>query len=724
MTHADVAATDATTTVERLRALFNPRSVALVGATDRSQWSLFTYANLRAHSTGVSVHLVHPTREEVHGQAAVPSISAIGEPVDLAYVMVPTTAALDVVEEAADAGIRHVVMLTAGFAETGPAGLELEGQLVDLARRRDLTILGPNGNGFVNVAGGVTPYGLPLMPPLVAGPVGIVLQSGGLASAVLSGAQSMGIGISLLVATGNEAMVTATDLLRYLVADEHTRVVAAFLESVRQPAEFRQVAEAALHAGKPIVVLKTGRSEVGARTALAHTGALAGDDEVIEGLFRQFGVVRVDSLEELLVTAGYLAHHHDVRGRRIAAVTPSGGNCELLADRAAADGLELPEFDEATRQELTEVLPAFSNPHNPLDVTGYVVVDPTISLRALDIVGRHAPGAYDMVLYATTVPRIAPPDPAPFERRMDELAEAIGRIDVPVVLQSALHFELTPFGRQLLTDRGMWVLPGVELGTRAIGHGARYHDRRDRRLAAGGRPAPAPHVARPAGASGVWPEHRVRDLLAAHGIDVAPGCLASSASEAAAIAASYDGPLVMKIASPEVPHKSDIGGVRLGVSPTRAAATYGELAGALHEHCPEATLDGVLVGPMRSGGVELLVGVVTDPAWGKVLSVGLGGVWVEVLGDVALRALPVDDLDVTAMLAELRGHALLLGGRGRPPADMGRVVDTVLGIARLAEGLGDALDALEINPLRVDGEVVEALDALAVWHDVARGDER
>jgi acetate---CoA ligase (ADP-forming) len=713
---------DAAATVARLRSLFHARSVALVGATDRSQWSQFTYANLRNYSPGVRVHVVHPLHKVVHGQGAAASLSSIEEPIDLAYVMVPASAALEVVEEAANAGIANIVMLTAGFAETGPAGLELETRLVDLARRRELTILGPNGNGFVNVAGGVTPFGLPIAPPLEPGPVGIVLQSGGLASVVLTGAQATGVGISTLVATGNEAMVSATDVLRYLVADDGTRVVAAFLESLRQPAEFRDVAELALEMGKPVVVLKVGRSEVGARAALAHTGALAGDERVIDGVFRQLGVVRVDSLEELLVTAGYFAHYPHVRGRRIAAVLASGGACDLLADRASADGLELPAFDHSIRAELADVLPTFSNLRNPLDVTGYVVVDPSIHIRSLEIVVRHAAGTYDMALYSiNTLWRVDPADPGPYERRMDDLAGVIGASTVPVVLQTALHSELTPFAQQLLSDRNLWFLPGIELGTRAIGHGAGYHERRIRRLSFG-RPQRTPHLGRPEGARGVWPEHRVRRLLADHGIPVAPARLATSPGEAAAIAAHYGEPVAMKIASPDVAHKSDMSGVHLDVSPADAAGTYKELAATLATQHPDAILDGVLVGPMRRGGVELLVGVVSERDWGKVLSVGMGGVWVEVLGDVALRALPVDEGDVAAMVDELRAHALLLGGRGRPPADMEQVVATVLAIARLAEGLGDAVDVLEVNPLRVDGEVVEVLDALAVWRDPPDGE--
>ena len=491
---------------------------------------------------------------------------------DLAYVMVPTSAVIEVVEEIADVGTRNLVILTAGFEEAGPAGAELAARLEKLATGRDLTVLGPNGNGFINVAGGVAAYGLPIAPPLVGGPVGIVLQSGGLAAAVLSGAQVRGVGLSLMVSTGNEALISATDIMRYLIEDEHTKVVAAFLESIRHPEDFRDVAERALHAGKPIVALKAGRSEQGARTALAHTGALAGDDRMIDAAFRQLGVVRVNSLEELLATAGYLGYHPDVKGRRIAAVTPSGGACDLLADRASSEGLELPEFPAATLQALTEFLPSFSNPHNPLDVTGYVVVDPRLSFEALQIVAKEAAGNYDMILYATSLPRIAPKDLKPIVDRLDALASARQRIPVPLLLQTSVVSDLPSYAQELFGERGLYLLDGIELGTRAIGHGARYHERRDRRLAGStARISPTPPTQVPPGAEGVWTEHRARALLEAHGIPLAPAALAKSAAEAAELAASYAQPVAMKIASDQLAHKSDVGGVRLEVEPAQAA---------------------------------------------------------------------------------------------------------------------------------------------------------
>lgn len=691
-----------------LNALFNPKSVALVGATDNSQWSVYTHANLRRYSPDVTVHVVHPRHETVHGQQAFKSLSAIGEGVDLAFVMVPTSAVIDVMEEAAGTGTTNLVILTAGFAEAGPQGETLTRRLEHLAHDRGLTVLGPNGNGFINVAGGVAPYGLPIAPPLVKGPVGIVLQSGGLAAAVLGGAQARGVGLSLMVSTGNEALVSATDIMRYLIDDDETRVVAAFLESVRQPREFRSVAERALEAGKPIVALKVGRSEQGARTALAHTGALAGDDRIIDAAFRQLGVIRVESLEEMLATAGYLGYHPGVKGRRIAAVTPSGGACDLLADRAASEGLELPEYPPATLEALADFLPPFSNPRNPLDVTGYVVVDPRLALEALRIVAGDVEGNYDMILYATSFPRVAPKDLKPIEDRLDALDEARRQIPVPVLLQTSIVSDLPAYAQEMFASRDMYLLNGIELGTRAIGHGARWHEARDRQPGAGPEPS-LPGVAVPAGATGTWPEHRVRDLLEEHGVPVAPARIATSPAEAAEIAHSYAEPLAMKIASRTVAHKSDVGGVRLGVDPADAADVYRELVRTVHD--PE----GVLVGPMRRPAIELLVGVVTDPGWGKVLSVGLGGVWVEILGDVVMRLLPVSEDDVAGMLDDLKGRRILQGARGAKPADVPKLCSVIATVARLAEALGPDLDTLEINPLRVEGEQVEALDALAVW---------
>ncbi len=363
-------------------------------------------------------------------------------------------------------------------------------------------MLGPNGNGYINAAAGITPYGLPIPVPLLRGPVGVVLQSGGLASAVLSFAQARNLGISLLVSMGNESLLSVTDLVDYLIDDPATQVIALFLESIRQPAEFAAVARRALAAGKPIVALKVGRSVTAQHTAQAHTGALTGDDAVIDSVFRRLGVARVRSLEDLIITAGVLAElTRDgraqggpegaglLRGNRLGVVTPSGGASEIIADRADDEGLALPPFAPATTAALKAMLPAFADVANPLDVTGYVVVDRTLLGRALEIVVAD-PGL-DVVLLLADPVRDEPADPALFRAVLEANARRIADSPRPVVVVSNALTDITPVGRRMLAEAGYPpVAGGIEHGLTAIGAAVRWFGAY--RAAVAPPPAPAP----------------------------------------------------------------------------------------------------------------------------------------------------------------------------------------------------------------------------------------
>ncbi|MFI7040090.1 acetate--CoA ligase family protein [Microbispora rosea] len=699
--------------------LFNPRSIALVGATDKSGWSISTLTNLRTHGFRGPVHLVNPRGGVVHGEQAHRSLSDIPGQVDLAYVMVPTTAVLPVLREGAKLGIRHYVILTAGFGETGPEGAALEAEIVDFARESDLTVLGPNGNGFINAAADVTPYGLPIPSPLLRGSVGVVLQSGALASSVLGFAQARNVGVSLLTSMGNESLVTVTDVIDYLVDDPATKAIALFLESVRDPAAFSRAARRALLAGKPIVALKIGRSRLASRTAQAHTGALVGDDNVIDAAFRQLGVVRVRSLEDLIITAGLLAEVGPLPGARIGVVTPSGGASEIIADRAEDEGLELPAFAPETVARLREIVPAFGTVQNPLDVTGYVLIDRTLLGRALEAVTAD-PGV-DAVMLLSDLPRVAPLDPAPVYATFSASARRMAEAPMPVVVVSNVLTDVTEFGRDVQRQAGFpYVAGGIEHGMHAIGAAVRWG--RAYRAA-----VEAADVAVPAEAAGsaplvepgtgVWAEHRAAALLSSAGIPVVPGELVHDEESAVAAAVGFGYPVVLKAAAEGLGHKSDIGGVRLGLSGARdVERAYREVVAAAAA-VPGAGRVGALVQPQRGGGVELLVGVVRDPAWGLTLAVGLGGIWVEALRDTALRVLPVDAAEVRRALGELRGAALLRGARGTEPADLDAVAAVVARVAAFAGSLGDDLESLEINPLLVRGSHVEALDALITWRD-------
>jgi acetate---CoA ligase (ADP-forming) len=711
-----------------LRALFHPRSIALVGASDNSGWSVGTFANLRGHGFGGPVHLVNPRTGQVHGEKAYPSLAAVPGPVDLAFVMVPTGAVLSVLREGADLGIRAYVVLTSGFGETGAEGAKREEEITAFARERGLTVLGPNGNGYINAAAGITPYGLPIPVPLLRGPVGVVLQSGALASSVLSFAQARNIGLSLLVSMGNESMLSVTDVVGYLVDDPDTTAIALFLESVRQPAEFVAAARRALAAGKPIVALKVGRSDTARHTAQAHTGALVGDDAVIDAAFRQLGVVRVRSVEDLMITAGLLAAG-PLPGPRLGVVTPSGGASEIIADRAQDEGLELPEFGPATTSALAAMLPEFATVANPLDVTGYVVVDRTLLGRALEIVAAD-PGL-DVVLLLSDLPRDEPPDPVAAQALYEATAHRIAASPRPVIVVSNALTDITPVGRAIQARTGYpAVVGGIEHGIQAVGAAVRWSQAYRAALAPGGRAAidagPGPvrrargdaasgGSGRWAAASGVWAEDRAAALLAEHGVPVVPSRPAADEEAAVGAAASLGYPVVVKAITGA--HKSDVGAVRLALADEDAVrGAYRAVREAARAAGADAAR--VLVQPHRTGGIELITGIVRDPAWGLVLAVGLGGVWVEVLRDTALRVLsagPAGPGEIRRALGELRGAAVLNGARGVPPADPGRVAEVITRIADVAVGLGDRLESLEVNPLLVRGTEVEALDALITW---------
>ncbi|MQA95216.1 MAG: CoA-binding protein [Streptosporangiales bacterium] len=698
-----------------VRALFNPTSIALVGATDKSGWSLNTHLNLKDFPG--EVYLVNPRSETVHGRPAYPSLSALPGPVDLVYVMTPTRAVIEVMREGAGLGIRSYVVLTAGFGETGAEGRALEDEIAAYAAEHGLTVLGPNGNGYINAAAGVTPYGLPIPAGLPRGSVGVVLQSGALASAVMNLAMARSVGVSLLTSMGNETQVTVTDVLGHLVDDPETKVIALFLESIRRPDEFSAIARRALAAGKPIVALKIGRSSLAKSTAQAHTGALVGDDRVIDAAFAQLGVVRVRSLEDLIVTAGLLAQTGPLPGRRIGVVTPSGGASEIIADRAEDEGLDLPPWAPATVSGLSEILPDFATVQNPLDVTGYVVVDRTLLGRALDV--ATADPGIDMVMLLSELPRIEPPDPEPVVKMFTANAERINGSPKPIVVISNAMTDVSAFGREVARRSGFpYVAGGIEHGMTALGAALRWSEtyRRARAAVPAQRGTPVRVPGLEGSPRGVWAEHRAAGLLSAAGLPVVPSALVETSEEAAAAADRLGYPVVVKAAAEGLAHKSDIGGVRLGLG---SAAEVRDAGADVLAAMGKAEVDGggLLVQPQRSGGVELLVGVVRDASWGLTLAVGLGGVWVEVLKDTALRLLPVDAAEVRRALDELRGVDLLRGARGSRAADLDAVADVVARIGALAAGLGDRLESLEINPLLVRGSEVEALDTLIIWRD-------
>lgn len=707
--------TESSVGTERLRELLEPRSIVIIGANSKSTWSHFAHSNLLAAGFTGELYLVNRRAEECHGQASYSSIAELPEAPELAIVLTGTNSLPQIQEQCIAKGIRNLIVLASGLGEAGEEGQALQQQLVDRAREADQLILGPNNLGFINFHSKVAAFAHMTQLPLVAGGVGIASQSGALTIYLLPYMASRGVGASLCVTVGNEAMISAIDVMSLLVEDEDTKVIAAYLEQVTDTAQFLEVARRAREAGKPIVVFKAGASEASAKAAAAHTGSLAGDDKIFDAVCRQFGVIRVANIEDLVATAGILESYGALPGPRFGVVTASGAMCALVADKAEASGLQLPSPAEATVRQLREDgLPEFAAVNNPMDTTGYISVDPSILTKAGDAFINDE--NFDFVVLNTSWPTnqfmadLGKPTQEGLHRQLTASAK-------PVVAMSFLPTEVNEFARNFAAEHSLpHASDSFDRGIEAAGHSVWWGQRTAQLAAEPQLGAPA-RIAKPEGAEG-WTEIETGDFLREHGVPYVPGRVVASAAQAVATAQEIGYPVVLKVASEDIAHKTEVGGVRLMLKDAAEVSEAHEfIVDSVAKLAPEARVQGVAVSPMRPAGNELLVGIITDPQWGKVLAVGFGGVLVEILKDSALRLLPVSPQEIRRMLDSLRGIDLLTGFRGSEATDLDELAQVIFQITQVALGLGEDLEELEINPLRVAGNQIEALDALIRWKD-------
>ena len=705
-------------TGDQLSTLFRPRSVALVGASDKSVFSQIAYRNLVEFGFADRTYLVNRRGAETHGRSTVTSCAQIGEPVDVAFLMVPQAGTLDAMSDAAAAGIRNAVVLSSGYGEAGEAGRAAQAELVAHARQLGMVLLGPNHLGFANFTDGVPVTSIPGLPT-IAGPVALLSQSGASSSAMLDFATMANVGLSYMVTLGNEAMITVGHMIDFLVDDPGTQAVAVFMETVREPEVFARAARRAARANKAVVALKAGSSALSARTAAAHTGALVGDDRVINAMFADLGVIRVDSIEDMLITAGAAAALGRLERPGIGIVSISGGACDIVADRAEDLGAELPALAPATEEALARIMPDYGTVQNPLDVTGAAIIDSTIFTHATRIMSQDP--SIGVVGVINGIPWIDDGKPSLTQRFVDAIGAGMSEAACPATYINQVMQPVTGYTRACMAHGGVgYLIPGLRQAVVALRNVA-WWSQATRDAATAAPPAATVPVPPPARRAGQWSESSARTLLADAGIPVVPARLAGTAEEAVKAAAEFGGPVCVKIVSPQIMHKTDIGAVLLDVQPDEAAvrAAFAEVTGAA-ARAGGAIVEGVLVSPMRRGGTELLAGVVHDPQWGPILAVAVGGVFVEVLQDSALAPLPVTPARARALLDGLRGRAVLDGIRGSAPADLDALAAVIARIGDLAVALGDDLESLEINPLRVDGKTIEALDAVVTW---ARKDE-
>jgi acetyltransferase len=687
-----------------LTPLMKPRSVAVVGASQRVNRATRVITNLKTFGYAGRVFPVNAKYTEVLGLPCYPDLGALPELPDVVVVAIPGADVPAVLADAAARGVRGAVVLSSGFGEAGAAGRARQEALERLAAERGLAICGPNCYGVFNVALGSATFSADFTQAPRPGAVALVSQSGGFSHAIAEHLmQQRALGLSYIVSCGNQAGTGVEDYVEFLVEDPGTQVVAVYVEGFRRPATLRAAAARARALGKPIVALKVGRSENAREATLAHTGSLAGTPEIVEALLRQLGIVQVASLNEMLDTVTLLAGAQRVTRPRWRTVVVSGlgGECGRVADAAERAGVELPPLSPATVEEIASFMPDFANPRNPLDGTGAMYEDASLFPRLLDCVLKEDGADVVAVNLRANVPR--PGGWAPnreFARIIREkLAGGTDRLVLAFSSFAGADLDQDLVGP--LAEVGVPFLEGTETAMLAIRHlveHRRFLDRHADTPAA--TVATAPHS--PVHARGVLGNAEAMRLLREFGIPLADTVPAATADAAVAAAERMGYPVVVKVDSADVAHKSDVGGVRLGCGDAAAVRrAFDEVLAEVGRSAPAAKLEGVLVQPMVAGGVEMIVGVKSDPVLGPAVVCGFGGVLVEVMRDVAVRVPPIDLRDAGAMLAELRGAPLLRGVRGRPAADVEAIAEVLVKIAALAETHRERLRAIDLNPLVV-----------------------
>ncbi len=687
--------------------IFFPRSVAVIGAstTPGSIGSRLFHNLLSTGFTGALFPVNHKA-PVVHSVRAYQSVVDIPDPVDLAFITVPAPAVLEVVAQCARKGVRGISVITAGFSEVGEEGAKREAELLALVRSSGMRMVGPNCMGLLNTAAAVNLNGTfaPVYPP--RGNIAMSSQSGALGIAILDYARQGNIGISQFVSVGNKADVSGNDLLLAWEDDPSTDVILLYLESFGNPRKFSRIARR-IGMSKPIIAVKSGRSVSGSRAASSHTGALASSDVAVEALFEQAGVIRTNTIEEMFAVASLLANQPLPRGRRVGIVTNSGGPGILAADALEAAGLILPELSETTRSRLSEKLPVEASTRNPVDIIASGGPDEYAHCLSMLLASDEVDAV--MVIYVPTTPDGA----ADVARAVRAAADShSGEIPVLAVFMQQ--------GTSTLLAGGVRTIPTFrfpEAGALALSRAVRHSEWRSRDPgverafadidAARIREVVEPAVAR-LGEDGGWlqPEE-VDSILAAGGLGLPKSQVVVDEQSAVAAAASVGGPVALKVVSPSALHKSDVGGVLLNLDGAQAVA---EGFRRVWSSVPDP--EGVQVQEMVPGGHEVLIGMTEDPNFGPLIVFGMGGVLVELLGDVAFRIHPLTDAEARSMILSIRTSRLLQGYRNLPPGDLNALEEALLRVSALINLVPEMVE-LDLNPVKVlpPGEGVRPVDA-------------
>src|SRR5262245_733916 len=720
-----------------LGALLWPRTVALVGASaDGESLRGRIFNVMRGHAFGGELYPVSRSNRDVLGLKAYPSVADLPRPADLAVIIIPAKHVAEELERCGNAGVKSAVVLSSGFAESvGAEGGQMQAEVRAIAQRYGMAVMGPNSEGFANIAANLCAT---FSPAMEAGgrallPVGrprpqlaVCAQSGGMGFAFFDHGRAKELAFRYVVTTGNEACLEALDFADFILEEGKTDALLLLLEDIKTAETFRGVAEKALRAGKPIIVNKIGQSDAGVRAAASHTAALAGAYAAYQAMFQRYGIIEGRDIGEMVdIAAGFLAWRTRLpRGLRVGICTASGGGGGWMADACTAAGLEVPELDAETRRAIDVHLPSYGTSQNPVDATAQAAAK--IGYAGLAQLVLPSPMIDGIVVVMTAR------SPHNIERQRDALARLADAAQKPVLLWSYT----LPAQRsvEILSEAGLPLYTDIDNCARTMRVMADYRTLRERFL----RPievrnAPLPTTAAVreglAAAGPVLCEWEARPILARYGIGTHwVGTLAQTAEEAVAALPRLNGPAALKVQSPDILHKTEAKAVALGLtSAQEVRAAYATVLANARRHAAEARILGVLVAPMAATGREIILGVKRDRTFGPLLMVGLGGVAVEVLKDVALAPVPLDANEARAMLGRLKGAALFDAHRGAPAADVDALVHLMVRLGEFASDHADTVAEIDLNPVLVhaQGTGVSVVDALIVKHQNApsRGED-
>jgi acyl-CoA synthetase (NDP forming) len=660
--------------------LLSSRSVAIVGASTKGRWPSGIYRNLKAAKFPGNIYLINPNYTEIFDDKCYPNLAALPEVPEHLLMLIPTRAVLSTLEEATKLGTKAATIYSAGFGEgDDPKGKERAQAMKQLCDRTGLVICGPNCMGAFSLTEGLWTFPTPV-PLLQKGPVGLIFQSGGSLGNWVKGATERGIGFSYAVSSGNEVSVDLVDYLSFLVEDPDTKVITLMVEGIRRPAEFMAVATEALSRNKPILVVKLGRSEMGKRQAISHTGALAGADEVFDAVCRRLGLIRCPTLEDLTeITLAFMGGRFP-RGGRAAIVVNSGGMKGLLCDHCDELNTNLAQLSDTTKEAVRPLIPEELVVENPLEcgVAGF-----GDEQGFVNIVKLHAEDdSVDLLAIHGELPRGEKRDALLFKN-------LAATTDKPILAFARSTYSCTDESRAFQEEAGIPFLQAIKPTLRALAGLGLYGECKKLGI---------PTLPEATGKAEDLEGEKLSSLLRSHSIALPRQALVATAGEAAAKAKEIGFPVALKLVAPEIVHKTESGAVVLGLKSSEEVEFQGK------QLLAKAPSKAQLLVQEMVQGIEVLLGARTDPQYGPFLMVGLGGIFVEVLKDVAIRLLPVDEREAHAMLEELHGYRVLQGVRGQAPRDIDALVKAMVGLSDIFAAHRNHISDFEINPLMARGQ--------------------